>query len=295
LIKSMMLGPSVALAAIKVVLVTGGNKGIGFAICKQLLLENPDIHVLLGSRDRTRGEKAVSSIVEALPQEKKNKIELIEIDTSSDESVTNAANGFSSSGRELYGIVNNAGIGWGYTVEETLNTNYYGTKRVCESFAPFLKRPGGRIVNIASASGPNFISSYTNDNDKELKQKLSNPLTAIKSLDELDTLADSYKDKSVDNAYGLSKAFVNAYTALYAKEQYPDLIVNSCTPGFILTDMTRGLTATNPPEAGAKTPMHLLLSSDFDNLPTGRYYGSDGKRSPIDRYREPGSPPYDGP
>jgi carbonyl reductase 1 len=27
---------------------------------------------------------------------------------------------------------------------------------------------------------------------------------------------------------------------------------------------------------------------------SGRYYGSDGVRSPLDRYRAPGSPPFEG-
>jgi hypothetical protein len=37
--------------------------------------------------------------------------------------------------------------------------------------------------------------------------------------------------------------------------------------------------------------MHLL----FGTLPgTGHYYGSDAKRSPLDRYRAPGSAEYTG-
>ena len=65
--------------------------------------------------------------------------------------------------------------------------------------------------------------------------------------------------------------------------------------------MTRGYAASQakspaelgmkPPSAGAVAPMHLL----FDELEgNGRYYGSDAKRSPLDRYRSPGSPPYVG-
>ena len=100
--------------------------------------------------------------------------------------------------------------------------------------------------------------------------------------------------------YGLSKALANLYTLLLARE-HPNLSVNACTPGFIETDLTRHYAASQgksaaelgmkPPAAGTKAPMHLL----FDELDgTGRYYGSDAARSPLDRYRSPGTAPYTG-
>jgi len=92
----------------------------------------------------------------------------------------------------------------------------------------------------------------------------------------------------------------NTYTLLLARE-HPDLRINACTPGFIETDMTRHYAASQgkppaelgmkPPAAGATAPMHLLFGALEGN---GRYYGSDAKRSPLDRYRSPGSAPYDG-
>jgi carbonyl reductase 1 len=39
-------------------------------------------------------------------------------------------------------------------------------------------------------------------------------------------------------AYGFSKAVLNAYSRWLAKE-HPSLVVNSCTPGFIATDLTK--------------------------------------------------------
>jgi NAD(P)-dependent dehydrogenase (short-subunit alcohol dehydrogenase family) len=79
------------------------------------------------------------------------------------------------------------------------------------------------------------------------------------------------------------------------------LRVNACTPGFIETDMTRKYaTAQNkapaelgmkPPSAGARAAMFLLFGEPEGN---GRYYGSDGQRSPLDRYRAPGDPPFAG-
>ena len=46
----------------KKVLVTGGNKGIGLAVCRQLLAAHPDVYVLLGSRDKSRGALAVKQL-----------------------------------------------------------------------------------------------------------------------------------------------------------------------------------------------------------------------------------------
>ena len=93
-------------------------------------------------------------------------------------------------------------------------------------------------------------------------------------------------DESSDQyaAYGFSKACLNVLTRDVA-DMYPSLIVNACTPGFILTDMTRDIGATNPPENGTLSPLHLLFS---ESIGSGHYYGSDGLRSPLDRYRAPG-------
>jgi NAD(P)-dependent dehydrogenase (short-subunit alcohol dehydrogenase family) len=121
-----------------------------------------------------------------------------------------------------------------------------GVRRVCDAFASCLSRPGGRIVNIASASAPNFISRCA---IPELKEMLANPYTT--TIDRLDEIAASYKGQVdyEDTAYGLSKALLNAFTVLYAKEN-PELIINSCSPGWILTDLTAGMGATNAPEKG---------------------------------------------
>ena len=48
--------------------------------------------------------------------------------------------------------------------------------------------------------------------------------------------------------------------------------------------------ATDLPAKGTVAPLKCL----FDARSHGWYYGSDGKRSPIDRYREPGTEEYNG-
>ena len=87
-----------------------------------------------------------------------------------------------------------------------------------------------------------------------------------------------------DSAYGFSKACLNVLTRDFA-DMNPGLKINACTPGFILTDMTAHMGATNPPEAGTVAPLHCLFD---ENIGSGMYFGSDGVRSPLDKYRGPG-------
>jgi NAD(P)-dependent dehydrogenase (short-subunit alcohol dehydrogenase family) len=216
------------------------------------------------------------------------------MDVSSEDSVKEAAATIQKSldKDRLYGIINNAGIIRGQQWD-VVNTNYVGTKRVVDAFLPIVKRPGGRIVNIASASGPNFLSRL--DGSDPIFQPLSEPWTMTGGLQGVDDLARTYQVTNGDY-YGFSKALVNAYNLLLARE-HPDLVINAVTPGWILTDMTRGQGATNPPSIGAVPPVWALMAEELGSgsVPTGLYYGSDCKRSPLHFYRSPGSDPYEGP
>lgn len=272
----------------KTVLVTGANKGIGKAICQSLLEQYPDVHVLLGARDVGRGNQAAQDLKTAVGIDRcEGRLDVVEIDTSSDDSVNQAArvvaDKFTTDG-PLYGIINNAGIGFGNTLHDTVNTNYFGPRRVNDAFAKLLQRPGGRIVNVASASGPLFVAELP---DRALANKFKEPWTFPGGVADVDHLA---KTMTPENAYGFSKALLNAYTVLHARSE-PDLIINSCSPGLIATDLTRG--KGSPPAKGAVSSVFLLMSDELTKVPTGRYYGSDCVRSPLHEYRDPGSPAYE--
>lgn len=271
----------------KKVLVTGGNKGIGKAICQMLLEEYPAVHVVMGSRDINRGNQAAEDILSVIGDAAKGRLTVVALDVTSEESVNKAAEKVDN----LYGIINNAGIMKRDNVKESNNTNYFGPRRVNDAFLPKLDEIGGRIVNIASASGPMFVSKCS---DKDLVKKLSEPWTIDGGIAELDKIAKDESNCKGGDAYGFSKALVNAYTWLLAKE-HPDLVINSVTPGYIKTDMTAGMGATNPPSRGAVPPVWLCMSDDLNGVPTGRFYGSDCKRSPLHTYRGPGDPVYEGP
>ena len=270
----------------KRVFVSGANKGIGKAICERLLQEHADVHVLLGSRNADRGKQAMQDILEKVGQSCADRLEMVVMDTSSDESVQKAASGIEG---PLYGIINNAGIMRAQSWQEVVNVNYVGTKRVVEALRSKMQVPGGRIVNIASASGPNFLQSLR---DRALLQKLAEPWTC--TFEELDEITSKGHPEGNGNPYGFSKALVNAYTVLLARNE-PDLVINSVTPGWIKTDMTAGSAASNPPSKGAIPPVWCLMDPSLESVPTGRYYGSDCVRSPLHFYRGPGETPYEGP
>jgi NAD(P)-dependent dehydrogenase (short-subunit alcohol dehydrogenase family) len=95
--------------AMKRILVTGGNKGIGKAIISRLLTEWKDTHVVMGARSLERGQQAIQDLIAELPGDIKDRLELLQLDTSSDESVKAAADKIANEPK-LYGIINNAGV-----------------------------------------------------------------------------------------------------------------------------------------------------------------------------------------
>jgi len=274
------------------VLVTGANKGIGLQICKKIVQTVPDAHVLLGSRSAVRGEKAVQEVLAAEPTAA-GRVELVELDVTDDASVAAAAAAVAAKfpDEPLFGICNNAGVGFGRSIKETLETNFYGTKRVCDAFIPLLDKAEGRVCNIASASGPNFVRGL----DGEMTTLFTSRQTTWEQLDAaLQRQAGLTDYEGI--AYGLSKAAVNQWTMQLAAA-HPSLRINSCSPGYILTDLTAGMGATKTPEESNchVAPLFLLFGDvPQPDVNKGRYYGSDAVRSPIDVYRGPGDPPYVG-
>jgi NAD(P)-dependent dehydrogenase (short-subunit alcohol dehydrogenase family) len=272
---------------IRRVLVTGGNKGIGKGICEKILNDYPDTFVFLCSRSKERGEEAVANIAEQYNAS--SRIELLVMDVSDDASVTNVANflrdKFEGESRPLFGIVNNAALGFGQNARHLLNTNYYGCRRVNEAFMPLLQ-DSGRVVHMSSASGPMFVEGLT----AEQQAPYVNPNI---TPDDIEAAIDDALSNGVTDAYGLSKACLNMYNTFLARTN-PGLVVAACTPGFIDTDMTTGMGATGTIADGCRSPLFCLMGNGSEVL-SGAFYGSDSKRSPLDRYRAPGSTPYDPP
>ena len=278
----------------KHVVVTGANKGIGLAVVEATLREQPDAKVWLGARDPSKGEAARAGLAELDPSFAA-RVEVLPLDVSSDASVAEAARRAERCGEPLHAIVNNAGAITG-RVAEVVDVNVHGIRRMCAAFAPLIAR-GGRVVNVTSASGPNFVARC----DPQRQAFFTDPETSWRALDAFMQQCESEADLDAHGmgggaAYGFSKACANLLTMILAK-RHPDLLVNACTPGYIDTDLGREtLHGRTPAEAGMKRPAdgaRVILQLLFAE-PRGRgwYFGSDGLRSPMDRYRAPGAPEY---
>jgi NAD(P)-dependent dehydrogenase (short-subunit alcohol dehydrogenase family) len=265
--------------AAKNILVTGGNAGIGLALCRQLAVDH-GARVFMGARNAQRGSVGLQSILDKHPDAT---VEVVDIDVADDTSVAAAVSSLQERGVMLYALVNNAGIGLNTgSTESLLNTNMHGPRRVSEAFLELLDPAVGRIVNVSSGSASMWLRNGT----PEQKSLFTSADTTWAELEEaVKTAAPS----ASMGGYGLSKAALTAYTMQQAKA-YPHLLCTSLSPGFIQTAMTEGFGARLTPEEGTVS----LLRCIFGDVVSGYYYGSDGLRSPLTVCRDPGTPEYMG-
>lgn len=206
-----------------VALVTGGARGLGYEICRQLA--RAGIHVWLTARDLTRAEHAASAL------RRDGDVRAAELDVSDPDSPTRLAGRI----ERLDILVNNAAIDYDTDahaltvdldrVHRALQTNLFGAWRTAQAFAPLMRAsPHGRLVNVSSEGG---------------------------SITEMGAGLP---------AYHTSKLALNGLTRMLAAELQADgVLVNSVCPGWTATDMGGG---GRPVADGARSVTWACLLGD---------------------------------
>ncbi|KAK3144152.1 hypothetical protein QOZ80_4AG0309390 [Eleusine coracana subsp. coracana] len=289
---------------IRIAVVTGGNKGIGLEVCKQLGYNG--LKVILTARDEERGSAAVEMLHESgLPT-----VQFHRLDVSDPSSAARLAEFIKEKFGRLDILINNAGV-IGATAEidtttplqevllgkspmerlhwllqhssesyeeaeECLKINYFGTKYVTEALLPLLQSSSdGRLINVSSNYG--LLQYFSGENLKQELNDIDN--ITVERLDEMSELfLNDYRNGQLKShgwpadseylAYKVSKALVNGYTRILAK-RYSKLCVNSVHPGYCKTDINFN-TGEYTAEEGASSIVTVALLTKEG--PTGAFF-----------------------
>ena len=188
---------------------SGSNKGIGFAIVKELCAKFDGV-VYLTARDESRGKQAVESLRQLGFNPRFH-----QLDIDDESSVIKLRDYLKESYGGLDVLVNNAGIAFKNAATEpfseqavvTLQTNFFNTERICQILFPILK-PHARVVNVSSSSGHLLKISGNEPAAGQLRSKLS---SVELSADELRQLMRNF----IEYLWLFLLCFLQLYTILF--------------------------------------------------------------------------------
>ncbi|WP_248782338.1 SDR family NAD(P)-dependent oxidoreductase [Saccharothrix syringae] len=201
---------------------TGGNRGIGREVCRQLAELGHD--VVLTARDPARAEAVAGELG----------VDHHQLDVTDDGSVARLADHLAGRYGRVDALVNNAAVHYDSwqrassadlrVVREAVETNFYGPWRTVLALLPLLRAARhARVVNVSSEAGS--LASMGGGTP----------------------------------AYGTSKAALNALTLMLAAE-LPGMLVNAVCPGWVATDM--GGPGGRPVERGAASVVWAVTLPD---------------------------------
>jgi NAD(P)-dependent dehydrogenase (short-subunit alcohol dehydrogenase family) len=240
----------------KIALVTGGGRGLGLEISRQLALLGA--HVLIGARIKSHASDVVSDL-----QAQGLSAEAIQLDITNADDRANAYFNTKTNHGKLDILINNAGIlldsrdggtpafrepseALPEVLRETFETNFFAPIFLTQTLFPLLRlSSAARVVNISSIRG-----SLTYLSDPK------SPVYPIRAL-----------------GYDTSKAALNAFTILIAEElRGTPIKINAIHPGWLQTKMG-GDQATNSINEGAQSAVHYATLDEGG--PTGGFFYLD--------------------
>lgn len=212
----------------KTVIVTGGSRGIGAAIVKELAKNN--YNVILNYNN---SEEAAKQIQKEL-QEKNIRIEIFKADVSKREEAKELVKFTLDKFKNIDILINNAGIDqikpfmditdedWNKMLQVNLNSVFYCSQEVLENM---IHNKKGCIINISSIWGITGASCEVH--------------------------------------YSASKAAIDGMTRALAKEMGPSNIrVNSIAPGLVDTDMNKDITNEELEELKKEIPLGRIAKPE---------------------------------
>jgi len=237
----------------KVVVVTGGCRGIGKAIVEMFLEEGALVYAW-DYKIPEPGETFIEN------EEYKNNVRVIQVDVSSTDSVNSAAQKVIDEAGKVDILVNNAGITRDNLLirmseaewDSVLNTNLKGAFLCTKALVrPMMNQRWGRIINISSVVGEIGNAGQAN--------------------------------------YSASKAGLIGFTKSIAKELASrNILVNAIAPGYVRTAMTDKLSPEQKEAFLKNIPLRreaepediakvvLFLASDYASYITGQVINVDG-------------------
>jgi NAD(P)-dependent dehydrogenase (short-subunit alcohol dehydrogenase family) len=240
------------MAAPRIALVTGANKGIGIEVARGLAQRG--VTVLVGARQVSLGDAAAATL-----RGEGHDARFLELDVTRPDLVAAAVALIEKDFGLLDILVNNAATGLDHTppsavseaqFRDTFETNLIGPFRLIQAMLPLLQRSSAaRIVNVSSDFG-----SLTLNADPTMPHA-----------------------QAIALAYPASKAALNHLTVQFAKEfRGTNIKINSANPGFTNTDMINsvGLRSGRTPAQGAKAIIEMALIGD--DGPSGGFFDEDG-------------------
>jgi NAD(P)-dependent dehydrogenase (short-subunit alcohol dehydrogenase family) len=236
-----------------VALVTGANKGLGKETARQLA--GLGMTVLLGSRNPARGRQAAGELATTGPAPVP-----VRLDVTDAGSAGRLADRLRAEYGRLDVLVNNAGAVGDRAAEHTTaaemrqvyEVNVFGAVTMIHAMLPLLRNSSAaRIVNVSSTTGS---MSLTSDG------------------------TDFGGDAAMRMAYSSSKAALNMLTVQYAMAfgrsvTLRTVKINSATPGYTATDMTRHR-GTRTVADGARAI--VALATLPDDGPSGGFFNDEG-------------------